>query len=45
MLYGMGTKGLQAYALRSYGIDMSLEEANLCRKRFFEIYPGRPRKP
>jgi DNA polymerase I len=40
LLYGMGTKGLQAYALRSYGVEMSLEEATLYRTRFFETYPG-----
>ena len=26
LLYGMGAKGLQLYALRSYGVQMSLEE-------------------
>jgi DNA polymerase-1 len=40
LLYGMGTQGLQSYALRSYGVEMSLEEASLYRKRFFEAYPG-----
>jgi DNA polymerase-1 len=40
LLYGMGAKGLQAYALKSYGIDMSPEEANLYRRRFFEVYAG-----
>jgi DNA polymerase I len=40
LLYGMGAKGLQAYALRSYGVEMSSEEAALYRKRFFETYPG-----
>jgi DNA polymerase-1 len=40
LLYGMGAKGLQSYALRSYGIKMSLEEASLYRRRFFETYPG-----
>jgi DNA polymerase-1 len=40
LLYGMGAKGLQSYALRSYGIDMSLEEATLYRRRFFQTYPG-----
>jgi DNA polymerase-1 len=39
LLYGMGTKGLQSYALRSYGVGMSLEEAALYRRRFFETYP------
>jgi DNA polymerase-1 len=39
LLYGMGAKGLQSYALRSYGVEMSLEEADLYRRRFFETYP------
>jgi DNA polymerase I len=38
--YGMGAKGLQSYALRSYGVEMSPEEATLYRKRFFETYPA-----
>jgi len=40
LLYGMGAKGLQSYALKGYGIEMSLEQAVLYRKRFFKIYPG-----
>jgi DNA polymerase I len=40
LLYGMGAKGLQSYALRSYGVEMGLEEAILYRRRFFETYPG-----
>jgi DNA polymerase-1 len=40
LLYGMGAKGLQSYALRSYGIEMALEEATHYRRRFFETYPG-----
>jgi DNA polymerase-1 len=40
LLYGMGAKGLRAYALKSYGVEMHLEEAALYRKRFFETYPG-----
>src|SRR5215216_2966269 len=31
---------LWSYALRSYGVEMSLEEAALYRKRFFETYLG-----
>jgi DNA polymerase I-like protein with 3'-5' exonuclease and polymerase domains len=30
----------QSYALRSYGVEMSLEEAVLYWKRFFQTYPG-----
>ena len=40
LLYGMGAKGLRTYALRSYGVEMSLEEASLYRSRFFETYAG-----
>jgi DNA polymerase-1 len=40
LLYGMGAKGLRVYALKSYGIKMSLEEAALYRRRFFQTYPG-----
>jgi DNA polymerase I len=36
----MGAKGLRVYALKSYGVEMSLEEAALYRRRFFETYPG-----
>ena len=39
-IYGMGAKGLQATAEMSYGIDMSLEDAALFRKRFFDAYRG-----
>ena len=40
LLYGMGAKGLRVYALRSYGVEMSSEEAALYRRRFFQTYPG-----
>jgi DNA polymerase-1 len=40
LLYGMGAKGLRTYALKSYGVEMSLEEVALYRRRFFETYPG-----
>jgi DNA polymerase-1 len=40
LLYGMGAQGLRSYALKSYGVEMSLEEAILYRKRFFDTYPG-----
>jgi DNA polymerase-1 len=40
LLYGMGAKGLQSYALRSYGVEMSLGEATLYRRCFFETYTG-----
>jgi DNA polymerase-1 len=40
LLYGMGAQGLRSYALKSYGVEMSPEEATLYRRRFFETYPG-----
>jgi DNA polymerase-1 len=40
LLYGMGAQGLRSYALKSYGVEMSLEEATLYRRRFFKTYPG-----
>lgn len=39
-IYGMGAKGLQTTADMSYGINMSLEDATLFRKRFFDTYQG-----
>jgi len=40
LLYGMGAKGLRSYALKSYGVQMGVEEAALYRRRFFQTYPG-----
>jgi DNA polymerase I len=40
LLYGMGAQRLQFYALRSYGVEMSSEEAIVYRRRFFQTYPG-----
>jgi DNA polymerase I len=40
LLYGMGAKGLQSYALRSYRVEMSPEEASRYRRRYFETYPS-----
>jgi DNA polymerase I len=40
LLYGMGAKGSQFYVLKSYGVEMSLEEATLYRRHFFQTYPG-----
>jgi DNA polymerase-1 len=39
-IYGMGAKGLQTAAEMSYGINMSLGDATLFRKRFFDAYRG-----
>ena len=40
LIYAMGAKGLQTYAQETYGVPMSLEQAELFRKRFFEAYTG-----
>ncbi len=40
LIYAMGAKGLQTYAQETYGVPMSLEQAELFRKRFFEAYRG-----
>lgn len=40
LVFGMGASGLQAYAKDTYGVKMSLEEAELFKKRFFAGYRG-----
>ena len=40
LLYGMGAAGYQAYALKTYGLELTLEEATYYRELFFEAYPG-----
>lgn len=40
LIYGMGAAGLQQYSQQSYGVDMSMDEANLFRQRFFQAYVG-----
>jgi DNA polymerase-1 len=40
LLYAMGPKGLRNYALQSYGVEMSLDEARQHRATFFDTYPG-----
>jgi DNA polymerase-1 len=40
LLYGMGAKGLQTYALSQYGVSLSPEQAKEYRERFFATYPG-----
>ena len=40
LIYAMGAKGLQAYAKNVYGTDMTLQEAELFRERFFKAYRG-----
>ncbi len=40
LVFGMGTAGLKAYAADTYGIQMSMDEAELFRKRYFQAYKG-----
>ena len=40
LIYGMSPGGLQAYARDSYGVHMSLEEAEEFHRRFFQAYRG-----
>lgn len=37
-IYGMGFKKFQEYARDKYGVDLTLEEAQQFRTRFFELY-------
>ena len=40
LIYGMGSRGLAAYASASYGVDMPLKTAEKARSAFFTAYPG-----
>jgi DNA polymerase I-like protein with 3'-5' exonuclease and polymerase domains len=40
LLYAMSPRGLLAYAKASYGVDMTLAQAQQARRAFFELYPG-----
>lgn len=40
LVFAMGAKGLQIYAQETYGVDMTLEEAEQFRNRFFTAYHG-----
>jgi DNA polymerase-1 len=40
LLYGQGARGLKDYARDKYETDITLEEATLYKRRFFETYPG-----
>ena len=40
LLFGQGPKGLQAYAKASYGVDMSITQAERARSAFFAAYLG-----
>lgn len=40
LIYAMGAKGLQGYAKTVYGTDMTLQQAEIFRERFFKAYKG-----
>jgi len=40
LLYGMGAMGLRDYARLAYGVELTAEEAERLRGRFFETYSG-----
>ena len=40
LIYGMGAAGLQQYARQSYGVEMTLPQAENFRDGFFRAYPG-----
>lgn len=40
LIYAMGSKGLQVYSKDNYGVNMTLEEAEVFRERFFKAYDG-----
>ena len=40
LIYAMGAAGLQQYSLQSYGVEMTIEQAEEFRSRFFKAYTG-----
>jgi DNA polymerase I-like protein with 3'-5' exonuclease and polymerase domains len=40
LLFGLGAKGLRAYAKSNYGLDLTEAEAARYRAAFFKVYPG-----
>lgn len=40
LLFGQGPKGLSAYAQKTYGVKMTIEEADAYRKAWFAAYPA-----
>jgi len=40
LIYAMGAAGLQQYSAQSYGVEMTLEQAEEFRNRFFRAYTG-----
>jgi len=43
LIYGMSAEGFRKYAKTSYRVDLTPQEAELFRKRFFKAYKGLPR--
>ena len=40
LIYGMGARGLRSSAKHNYSVEMTLEEAETLRNRYFEAYSG-----
>jgi len=40
LIYAMGAAGLKQYAAQSYGVEMTLEQAEEFKSRFFNAYTG-----
>jgi len=40
LIYAMGAAGLKQYSLQSYGVEMTIEQAEEFRNRFFRAYTG-----
>ena len=40
LVFGMGASGLKAYAQETYGVEMSLDDAEVFKNRFFAGYRG-----
>jgi DNA polymerase-1 len=40
LVYGMGHSGLKDYAWNTYGVRLTLDEAQQAREQFFRLYPG-----
>src|SRR4030095_4340410 len=40
LIYAMGAEGLQGYAQQTYGVTLTMEEAQRFRERFFAAYLG-----
>jgi len=40
LIFAMGAAGLKAYSEQSYGVEMTLEQAEQFRNRFFKAYTG-----